>query len=110
MIRRPPRSTLFPYTTLFRSLVDRGLTFRDRLGESDGVDDRRVIQLIGDDEVRFAQHGGAEAFVRVPAAHVRQRGFASDELRQRGFELAVNGERAADESDRRGAGAPALER
>src|SRR5256885_9376967 len=25
MIRRPPRSTLFPYTTLFRSLVDAGL-------------------------------------------------------------------------------------
>src|SRR2546422_4468913 len=24
MIRRPPRSTLFPYTTLFRSLEDRG--------------------------------------------------------------------------------------
>src|SRR3712207_7167135 len=23
MIRRPPRSTLFPYTTLFRSLVER---------------------------------------------------------------------------------------
>src|SRR2546422_1724179 len=26
MIRRPPRSTLFPYTTLFRSLVGAGLT------------------------------------------------------------------------------------
>src|SRR2546428_4908046 len=25
MIRRPPRSTLFPYTTLFRSLADPGL-------------------------------------------------------------------------------------
>src|SRR2546430_5474345 len=25
MIRRPPRSTLFPYTTLFRSVVDIGL-------------------------------------------------------------------------------------
>src|SRR3712207_7213547 len=25
MIRRPPRSTLFPYTTLFRSGVDKGL-------------------------------------------------------------------------------------
>src|SRR5438445_1921671 len=25
MIRRPPRSTLFPYTTLFRSLRDRGV-------------------------------------------------------------------------------------
>src|SRR5258708_32082073 len=24
MIRRPPRSTLFPYTTLFRSVQDRG--------------------------------------------------------------------------------------
>src|SRR3712207_8898479 len=24
MIRRPPRSTLFPYTTLFRSVVDHG--------------------------------------------------------------------------------------
>src|SRR2546422_7322258 len=26
MIRRPPRSTLFPYTTLFRSRDDRGCT------------------------------------------------------------------------------------
>src|SRR5256885_3591892 len=30
MIRRPPRSTLFPYTTLFRSLVDRGREDRAR--------------------------------------------------------------------------------
>src|SRR5256885_5024135 len=27
MIRRPPRSTLFPYTTLFRSVEDGELTF-----------------------------------------------------------------------------------
>src|SRR5438477_8628372 len=25
MIRRPPRSTLFPYTTLFRSILDEGI-------------------------------------------------------------------------------------
>src|SRR3712207_7873193 len=31
MIRRPPRSTLFPYTTLFRSLVGRALA--RQLGE-----------------------------------------------------------------------------
>src|SRR3712207_7513766 len=35
MIRRPPRSTLFPYTTLFRSELERQLgyrpSFRDRL-------------------------------------------------------------------------------
>src|SRR2546422_8185622 len=58
MIRRPPRSTLFPYTTLFRSLAgpalrvaaarnqagalqhlkmlgDRGLAHRERLGRSE---------------------------------------------------------------------------
>src|SRR3712207_8722712 len=28
MIRRPPRSTLFPYTTLFRSVVDGELTIK----------------------------------------------------------------------------------
>src|SRR6266511_6326554 len=33
MIRRPPRSTLFPYTTLFRSLSRRkGLDIRDQPG------------------------------------------------------------------------------
>src|SRR5476651_2814795 len=30
MIRRPPRSTLFPYTTLFRSSSRRGPTCRNR--------------------------------------------------------------------------------
>src|SRR2546430_13234731 len=32
MIRRPPRSTLFPYTTLFRSLVVESLERRRPLG------------------------------------------------------------------------------
>src|SRR5688572_31760822 len=32
MIRRPPRSTLFPYTTLFRSGADRGLLARGEGG------------------------------------------------------------------------------
>src|SRR2546426_12493191 len=34
MIRRPPRSTLFPYTTLFRSLVAGGLITRDQLAQA----------------------------------------------------------------------------
>src|SRR5438477_2410134 len=48
MIRRPPRSTLFPYTTLFRS-KDRGITLGACLGGRD------------DDTVLFAQraHGSA---------------------------------------------------
>src|SRR3712207_7463166 len=39
MIRRPPRSTLFPYTTLFRSAAGRGDLRRD-LG-------REVLFLLG---------------------------------------------------------------
>src|SRR2546426_2355391 len=32
MIRRPPRSTLFPYTTLFRSVLRTGYQQRQQLG------------------------------------------------------------------------------
>src|SRR2546428_8997978 len=33
MIRRPPRSTLFPYTTLFRSATERPLVWLKRCGQ-----------------------------------------------------------------------------
>src|SRR2546430_10909326 len=49
MIRRPPRSTLFPYTTLFRSPHGR-------------LDPRRPVQILAADPVRqhteFAQRLG----------------------------------------------------
>src|SRR3712207_6887168 len=51
MIRRPPRSTLFPYTTLFRS----GST-RSRGGRATGKDAIRLI-------VRRAAEGGMDAFI-----------------------------------------------
>src|SRR2546430_7453054 len=40
MIRRPPRSTLFPYTTLFRSTdpvpqSDEGVTYAEKIGPAD---------------------------------------------------------------------------
>src|SRR5690349_23364746 len=44
MIRRPPRSTLFPYTTLFRSLAD-GL---DRLGGREVLDVDPATLIAGD--------------------------------------------------------------
>src|SRR2546421_7797452 len=49
MIRRPPRSTLFPYTTLFRSLEARDqplVGVGRRIGE--GVDRPRVLDNAGD--------------------------------------------------------------
>src|SRR3712207_9307855 len=39
MIRRPPRSTLFPYTTLFRSLLAHGLPRPDNRKAADDVED-----------------------------------------------------------------------
>src|SRR2546422_4015720 len=46
MIRRPPRSTLFPYTTLFRSLE---LPLRSRVPGRSGSKEGRVL-VVDDDE------------------------------------------------------------
>src|SRR2546428_3752382 len=46
MIRRPPRSTLFPYTTLFRSVLVLGAPERDlHAPEHDG---QEVVQVMRD--------------------------------------------------------------
>src|SRR3712207_8552348 len=45
MIRRPPRSTLFPYTTLFRSLAVAAGGRRVRR-EEEGVEDRAVVGVV----------------------------------------------------------------
>src|SRR2546425_8119929 len=41
MIRRPPRSTLFPYTTLFRSRRPRGRVRRELVTARHGLEHRR---------------------------------------------------------------------
>src|SRR3712207_7710696 len=62
MIRRPPRSTLFPYTTLFRSgeqlAHDQALVERQLLRAADLVD---FVPLAGEehDVVRARQREGA---------------------------------------------------
>src|SRR5258708_23911990 len=45
MIRRPPRSTLFPYTTLFRSFQH-----RDDIADGRGAQahDRRILRCVDD--------------------------------------------------------------
>src|SRR5258708_14996070 len=59
MIRRPPRSTLFPYTTLFRS---RAGFAADPLGNKRHRPDRnRHRDQIGQDRDRAAQQSGIEA-------------------------------------------------
>ena len=53
MIRRPPRSTLFPYTTLFRSL---GLRSREFVYDVSLKDRRKILQqfAVGDIQVLVA--------------------------------------------------------
>src|SRR5688572_31782807 len=58
MIRRPPRSTLFPYTTLFRSLGvgDRIVAVAgvDRVVARAGID--CVVAAAGVDDIRSEEH------------------------------------------------------
>src|SRR5258708_10870519 len=69
MIRRPPRSTLFPYTTLFRSLLDgAGIdvvipTSRDQRGVHAVLDGSDVVLAdwssalrLGPEEARSEEH------------------------------------------------------
>src|SRR3712207_9403073 len=56
MIRRPPRSTLFPYTTLFRSLPD------DPEGLRLAIVGSRRIGMLGGKAVLDGHHGQAAPF------------------------------------------------
>src|SRR5258708_24056010 len=73
MIRRPPRSTLFPYTTLFRSLPSVSASYclvrLDRL-LANVVADIRQVALIG-------ANGGK--IVGLPDQVKRAQGFRSEE-------------------------------
>src|SRR2546426_4701366 len=57
MIRRPPRSTLFPYTTLFRSL-DNGRQLAGALGQESRL---RAAGTLLTDEILFAAFQGVSA-------------------------------------------------
>src|SRR5256886_9586059 len=82
MIRRPPRSTLFPYTTLFRARARNGL--RDRPDVRDRADQE------GDGPgLRDAARRRPQARARAPHRAVQERG------RQRG-RGRVRGEAEAD--------------
>src|SRR2546426_11014650 len=80
MIRRPPRSTLFPYTTLFRSIeehshglvpgeraLDMLVQMRPMPGDDDDLPDHRGMVVV--------PLGGRRAPVKAPRA-TRRRGLA----------------------------------
>src|SRR5256885_13097062 len=62
MIRRPPRSTLFPYTTLFRSVLERGREARRVGADLALIDDALLVavdeldRVLHRDDVRSEEH------------------------------------------------------
>src|SRR3712207_8997319 len=48
MIRRPPRSTLFPYTTLFRSRWETSVEEKDRSAAQVGPGEGRSLWVLGE--------------------------------------------------------------
>src|SRR5436309_3620998 len=75
MIRRPPRSTLFPYTTLFRSLAERGDLAEVQRNGARRLRERRVQRDLGR-HVRVAVHVRAHPrtdrkSTRLNSSHVK---------------------------------------
>src|SRR3712207_8953700 len=78
MIRRPPRSTLFPYTTLFRSR--QSATWDAVGGSAKAILVRAPAELA--DVVGRLEHGGIEALVQQlipgPEARIRSEEHTSE--------------------------------
>src|SRR2546430_14832550 len=72
MIRRPPRSTLFPYTTLFRSVLER-VTRPERLALIEQVARQQLIRLGGAPTRQLLGAGALELECRDRLAQFHQR-------------------------------------
>src|SRR3712207_8034122 len=69
MIRRPPRSTLFPYTTLFRSAAGYRIC-------GIHLDFRAGLRHVEEVKARIAQSGGEPLFINMNAADDEKRASA----------------------------------
>src|SRR5260370_25178655 len=69
MIRRPPRSTLFPYTTLFRSRLL--LAGGDQAGQLGG-DQRGLLGLRRPQDAADALHGGGHQAQKRSEEHTSE--------------------------------------
>src|SRR3712207_7760670 len=78
MIRRPPRSTLFPYTTLFRSDDEQALDDQDERGGPMGQ--RRAVAPAED--VEDHQHDGLDRDASQDVAHRSEEHTSELQLRQ----------------------------
>src|SRR2546429_2396854 len=92
MIRRPPRSTLFPYTTLFRSQATRagavpapgGSAHRDRLGgERHPVHPDRVRQEPGRQDRKSTRLNSSHGYISYAVFCLKKKKQANISLSNR---------------------------
>src|SRR3989475_9490831 len=98
MIRRPPRSTLFPYTTLFRSRAARLAGFTKRvtphtLRHTFATQDRKSTRL----NSSHSQISYAVFCLKKKKKHSRNRRKAADTLAP-GYRKSLRGSRTVTES------------
>src|SRR2546422_1795413 len=62
MIRRPPRSTLFPYTTLFRSPVVNAIQTANATAQDAFIAKFDVSDIVAGSQFQIARGGGGVSF------------------------------------------------
>src|SRR2546422_9614159 len=87
MIRRPPRSTLFPYTTLFRS-IQPALFLLDLGEEAIQISKVRHVSLHAGDISADLFHRGVQ-FLLAPPSNEDVRAFVDEPLRRGKTDTAV---------------------
>src|SRR2546425_6099418 len=70
MIRRPPRSTLFPYTTLFRSIIGFGNIAIQ--GHVPAWRRRRDVEIVGAADIRPVQRAALETHLPRSEEHTSE--------------------------------------
>src|SRR5947208_15021047 len=75
MIRRPPRSTLFPYTTLFRSAYD-GARELAAVGRQlvSALQQERIVALVRSAVEHAIPNSATRLFVRAPDGRLAEAG------------------------------------
>src|SRR5260370_33644191 len=99
MIRRPPRSTLFPYTTLFRSkifLIEESFAHAEIRQRPSGLNGERAL-ILGDGIVEAALFGKILAAGNGRASTQRSAALEDDVV---GIDLDTTGFRPAKGFDR----------
>src|SRR5256885_10970947 len=84
MIRRPPRSTLFPYTTLFRSGREDD---RQRPDSQRRIEREAPLELRGQERVHRAQQGASGEQVHASVAQLPRARAGEDRSEEHTSEL-----------------------